>query len=155
MKMDTLWRCLRRKDAGAAPDMAVHALVLDGGVLANYPGPALCLDSLGRVSAANRDGAQAALAAVVAELGGEPGGGPPLDRDIYDMTPEELAETNVTPASLEEAVIALETDHEFLTKGDVFTQDVIDGWISWKREEELDPIRLRPHPFEFDLYYNC
>jgi glutamine synthetase len=81
--------------------------------------------------------------------------GAPLDRDIYDMTPEELAETNTTPASLEEAIEALEQDHEFLTKGDVFTEDLIDTWISWKREEELDQLRLRPHPYEFDLYYNC
>jgi len=81
--------------------------------------------------------------------------GSPLDRDIYDMSPEELAETNTTPASLEEAIDALEQDHEFLTKGDVFTQDVVDTWVGWKREEELDPLRLRPHPYEFDLYYNC
>ncbi len=81
--------------------------------------------------------------------------GDPLDRDIYDMTPEELAETNTTPASLEEAVQALEQDHEYLTKGDVFTDDLIDTWVSWKREEELDQLRLRPHPYEFDLYYNC
>ncbi len=81
--------------------------------------------------------------------------GDPLDRDIYDMTPEELADTNTTPASLGEALVALEQDHEFLTKGDVFTDDLIDTWISWKREEELDQLRLRPHPYEFDLYYNC
>ena len=81
--------------------------------------------------------------------------GPPLDRDIYDMTPEELAETNKTPASLDEAIDALEQDHEFLTKGDVFTEDVIETWISWKRTKELDQLRLRPHPYEFDLYYNC
>lgn len=81
--------------------------------------------------------------------------GDPLDRDIYDMTPEELAETNTTPASLEEAIEALEQDHEFLTKGDVFTDDLIQTWINWKRDEEIDPLRLRPHPYEFDLYYNC
>ncbi len=81
--------------------------------------------------------------------------GAPLDRDIYDMSPEELAETKVTPASLEEAIDSLEQDYEYLTKGDVFTEDVITGWIKWKREEELAPLRLRPHPFEFDLYYNC
>ncbi len=81
--------------------------------------------------------------------------GDPLDRDIYDMTPEELAETNTTPASLGEAIEALEQDHEYLTKGDVFTDDLIQTWISWKREEEIDPLRLRPHPYEFDLYYNC
>ena len=81
--------------------------------------------------------------------------GPPLDRDIYDMTPEELAETNVTPASLDEALDALEQDSEFLTKGDVFSEDLISTWIQWKRTEELDQLRLRPHPFEFDLYYDC
>ena len=81
--------------------------------------------------------------------------GDPLDRDIYDMTPEELAETNVTPATLGEALDSLEQDHEFLTKGDVFTSDLIETWIGWKREEEIDQLRLRPHPYEFDLYYNC
>ena len=81
--------------------------------------------------------------------------GQPLDRDIYDMTPEELAETNTTPASLGEALTALEKDHDFLTKGDVFTSDLIETWISWKREQEIDQLRLRPHPYEFDLYYNC
>ncbi len=81
--------------------------------------------------------------------------GDPLDRDIYDMTAEELSETNTTPASLEEALQALEGDNEFLTKGDVFTDDLIETWLTWKREEELDQLRLRPHPYEFDLYYNC
>jgi glutamine synthetase len=81
--------------------------------------------------------------------------GQPLDRDIYDMTPEELAETNTTPASLGEAINALEQDHEFLTKGDVFSEDLISTWIEWKRIEEIDQLRLRPHPFEFDLYYDC
>jgi glutamine synthetase len=81
--------------------------------------------------------------------------GAPLDRDIYDMTAEELAETNTTPASLDEALESLEQDHEFLTKGDVFTDDLITTWIDWKRDEELDQLRLRPHPYEFDLYYNC
>jgi glutamine synthetase len=81
--------------------------------------------------------------------------GPPLDRDIYDMTPEELAETNVTPASLGEALRNLENDNAFLTAGDVFTEDLISTWIDWKRNEEIDKLRLRPHPYEFDLYYNC
>jgi len=81
--------------------------------------------------------------------------GEPLDRDIYDMTPEELAETNVAPKSLGEALDALEADHEFLTKGDVFSEDLISTFIEWKRTEEIDQIRLRPHPYEFDLYYNC
>jgi glutamine synthetase len=81
--------------------------------------------------------------------------GEPLDRDIYDMTPEELAETNVTPASLGEAMTALEQDYEYLTKGDVFTEDMISEWVRWKRDNEIDALRLRPHPYEFDLYYNC
>lgn len=81
--------------------------------------------------------------------------GEPLDRDIYDMTPEELAETNVAPKSLDEALIALEEDHAFLTAGDVFSEDLIKSFINHKRTEELDPIRLRPHPYEFDLYYNA
>ncbi|QDU10153.1 type I glutamate--ammonia ligase [Gimesia aquarii] len=81
--------------------------------------------------------------------------GEPLDRDIYDMTPEELAETNVAPKSLEEALDALEGDHAFLTAGDVFSEDLIKSFIEYKRTEELDPIRLRPHPYEFDLYYNA
>ncbi|WP_339675606.1 type I glutamate--ammonia ligase [uncultured Gimesia sp.] len=81
--------------------------------------------------------------------------GEPLDRDIYDMTPEELAETNVAPKSLDEALIALEQDSAFLTAGDVFSEDLIKAFIKFKRTEELDPIRLRPHPYEFDLYYNA
>ncbi|MFQ5731880.1 MAG: type I glutamate--ammonia ligase [Planctomycetaceae bacterium] len=81
--------------------------------------------------------------------------GAPLDRDIYDMTPEELAETNVAPKSLDEALDALEADHAFLTAGDVFSEDLIGTFIEWKRAEEIDQVRLRPHPFEFDLYYNC
>ncbi|MGQ0637499.1 MAG: type I glutamate--ammonia ligase [Planctomycetaceae bacterium] len=80
--------------------------------------------------------------------------GEPLDRDIYEMSPEELAQTNKTPGSLEEALSALEEDHAFLTKGDVFTEDLIETWISWKRDKEIDPMRLRPHPFEFSLYYD-
>ena len=81
--------------------------------------------------------------------------GDPLDRDIYDMTEAELARTNVAPKSLGEALEALEKDHEFLTKGDVFSRDLIDSFIEYKREAEIDPIRLRPHPYEFELYYNA
>ena len=58
------------------------------------------------------------------------------------------------PDALEEALAALEEDHAFLLKGDVFTEDVIETWINWKREKEIDPMRLRPHPFEFSLYYD-
>ncbi len=80
--------------------------------------------------------------------------GEPLDRDIYDMSAEELANYPKTPGSLEEALNALEADHEFLLAGGVFTEDLIHAWINWKRENELDPLRLRPHPYEFHLYYD-
>ena len=78
----------------------------------------------------------------------------PLDVDIYELAPEELAKYPHTPASLAEAVDALEADHDFLCAGGVFTEDVISAWITWKREEELDPMALRPHPHEFNLYYD-
>jgi glutamine synthetase len=80
--------------------------------------------------------------------------GKPLDRDIYEMTKEELAETAKTPGSLEEAVAALQKDHDFLLAGDVFTPDLIKAWITWKKEKELDEMHLRPHPHEFHLYYD-
>jgi glutamine synthetase len=82
--------------------------------------------------------------------------GQPLDRDIYEMTGDEMKHMGIrtTPGSLEEAVNALEQDHEFLTRGGVFTDDLIDTWVTWKRDKELDPIRLRPHPHEFYLYYD-
>ncbi len=80
--------------------------------------------------------------------------GEPLDKDIYALGPEELAEIPRLPGTLEEALNALEEDHDFLLKGDVFTQDVVDRWISYKRENEVDEIRLRPHPYEFYLYYD-
>jgi glutamine synthetase len=81
--------------------------------------------------------------------------GEPLDRDIYALTPDELAEVPTAPGSLEEALNALEADHEFLLKGDVFTQDVIDTWLEYKRENEVDELRLRPHPYEFYMYFDC
>jgi glutamine synthetase len=80
--------------------------------------------------------------------------GEPLDRDIYEMTPEELAGTPHTPASLEEALHALEQDHHFLTEGGVFTDDLIETWIRYKMENEVEELRLRPHPYEFFLYYD-
>ena len=80
--------------------------------------------------------------------------GEPLDRDIYDMTPEELAGYAHTPGSLPEALDALREDHGFLIKGDVFTDDLIDTWIAYKIENEVEPLRLRPHPYEFHLYYD-
>ena len=80
--------------------------------------------------------------------------GDPLDRDLYDLEPEELDTIDSTPASLAESLDALEDDHEYLLKGDVITQDVIDTWLDYKRENEVDAINLRPHPHEFHLYYD-
>ena len=80
--------------------------------------------------------------------------GNPLDKDIYDMTTDELKNVPHVPGSLEEALEALEKDHKFLTEGGVFTDDLIETWIEYKREFELDPLSLRPHPFEFQLYYD-
>ncbi len=80
--------------------------------------------------------------------------GDPLDKNIYDLPPEELAEIESAPGSLEEAIAALKDDQEFLLKGDVFTQDAIDMWIDYKIENEVNPVKLRPHPHEFYLYYD-
>ncbi|MEW6267466.1 MAG: type I glutamate--ammonia ligase [Thermodesulfobacteriota bacterium] len=81
--------------------------------------------------------------------------GEPLDKDIYALSPEELAEVPTAPGSLDDALAALEADHDYLLKGDVFTQDVIDTWLEYKREKEVDEMRLRPHPYEFYLYFDC
>jgi len=80
--------------------------------------------------------------------------GEPLDKDIYAMGTEELANIPTLPASLDQALNALETDHDFLLKGDVFTQDIIDTWIEYKRENEVDQLRLRTHPYELYMYYD-
>jgi len=80
--------------------------------------------------------------------------GEPLDRDIYDLPAEEFKKVPRTPGSLEEALLALEADHDFLLRGDVFTSDVLEHWVKHKREEEIAPMRLRPHPYEFCLYYD-
>jgi glutamine synthetase len=80
--------------------------------------------------------------------------GEPLDKDIYDLPPEELANVPSLPGSLDEALVALENDHEFLLKGDVFSEKMIERWISYKREKEITPLRLRPHPLEFSMYYD-
>jgi glutamine synthetase len=80
--------------------------------------------------------------------------GEPLDKDIYGLSPEEAAGIPVMPASLDEAIDELEANHEFLLKGDVFTEDAISTWITYKREEEIHPMRLRPHPHEFELYFD-
>jgi glutamine synthetase len=80
--------------------------------------------------------------------------GEPLDKDIYDMEPEELKNVPSTPGSLSEALKSLADDHEYLLKGDVFTEDVIETWIKYKMEKEVKPMALQPHPFEFNLYYD-
>jgi glutamine synthetase len=80
--------------------------------------------------------------------------GDPLDKNIYDLPAEELAEIPSAPGSLDEALAALAEDHAFLLKGDVFTKDAIDMWIDYKTENEVNPVKLRPHPHEFHLYYD-
>ena len=77
-----------------------------------------------------------------------------MDKDIYDLAPEERASVPLTPGTLEEALEALEADHDYLLKGDVFTEEVIQAWIDYKREEEAEAVRLRPHPHEFALYFD-
>jgi len=78
----------------------------------------------------------------------------PLDRDIYEMSQDDLKNVPKVPGSLAEALNALEEDHEFLTKGNVFTDDLIETWINYKREKEINELALRPHPYEFHLYYD-
>ncbi len=81
--------------------------------------------------------------------------GEPLDVDIYDLSPEELSKIPSTPGSLEGALSSLEKDHTFLTDTGVFTEDFISNWIEYKLDNEVNPMRLRPHPYEFALYYDC
>jgi glutamine synthetase len=78
----------------------------------------------------------------------------PVDKDLYDLPPEEKAMVKQVPGSLEEVLDNLEADHQWLLEGGVFTQDVIDTWIEYKRLHELDAVRLRPHPHEFELYFD-
>jgi len=78
----------------------------------------------------------------------------PIDKNLYDLPPEEMARVPKAPGTLDEALDALEKDHKFLLEGNVFTQDVIDTYLSYKRSHEIDEIRLRPHPYEFFLYYD-
>ncbi len=80
--------------------------------------------------------------------------GDPLDKNIYDLPPEELAKVPTTPGSLEGALSALSDDHEYLLKGNVFTEDVIETWIDYKMKNEVEAMALRPHPYEFHLYYD-
>jgi glutamine synthetase len=78
----------------------------------------------------------------------------PIDKDLYELPPDELADVATVPASLPAVMDSLEADHGFLLSGGVFTADLIDTWIDFKRVNEIDPIRLRPHPHEFELYYD-
>jgi glutamine synthetase len=80
--------------------------------------------------------------------------GEPLDKDIYDLSPEEMKSVPSMPGSLEEALTCLEEDHQFLLKGDVFTEELLETFIEYKRKHEAEAIRLRPHPYEFSLYYD-
>jgi len=81
--------------------------------------------------------------------------GEPMDKDLYSLPPEEAKLVKQVPGSLGDVLDALEADHEFLLKGDVFTSDLLEAYIAYKRQVELDPVRLRPHPYEFTLYYDC
>ena len=78
----------------------------------------------------------------------------PIDKDLYDLEPEEKTKVKSTPGSLDEVLDALEKDHAFLLKGSVFTEDLIETWLEYKRKKELDAVRLRPHPHEFALYFD-
>jgi glutamine synthetase len=78
----------------------------------------------------------------------------PVDKDLYELPPDEHAEITQVPASLDAVLTSLEADHGYLLEGGVFTPDLIETWIDWKRTNEIDPIRLRPHPHEFELYYD-
>jgi glutamine synthetase len=81
--------------------------------------------------------------------------GKPLDKNIYDMSPEQLREVPSAPGSLAEALQALENDHEFLLRGDVFSDDLIQEWVEYKTTKEVQPMQLRPHPYEFMMYYDA
>jgi glutamine synthetase len=78
----------------------------------------------------------------------------PIDKDLYELPPEEHANIAQVPGSLPAVLDALEADHEYLLAGDVFTPDLIETWIEYKRKHEVDPIRLRPHPHEFEMYFD-
>ncbi len=81
--------------------------------------------------------------------------GDPLDKNIYALSPEERKGVESMPGSLEQALDHLEADKDFLLKGDVFTEDAIESWVTYKRESEVDAVKLRPHPHEFELYFDC
>lgn len=79
----------------------------------------------------------------------------PVDKDLYELSPEEATGIAQAPSSLSEVIDNLEKDHDYLTEGGVFTEDLIENWISYKRKNEIEPVALRPHPHEFELYYDC
>ncbi len=80
--------------------------------------------------------------------------GEPLDKDIYSLSPEELSGIPTVPGALDESLQCLEEDHEFLLQGDVFTKDIIEEWVSYKKDNEFDKFRLRPTPLEYELYFD-
>jgi glutamine synthetase len=80
--------------------------------------------------------------------------GPPMDKDIYELDPGELSNIPSMPGSLEDALDAVERDHAFLVKGDVFTEELLRAYVDYKRSNEVDAIRQRPHPWEFAMYYD-
>jgi glutamine synthetase len=78
----------------------------------------------------------------------------PIDKDLYELPPDEHADIATVPASLDRVLDTLEDDHEYLLEGGVFTDDLVETWIDYKRTNEITPVRLRPHPHEFELYYD-
>ena len=78
-----------------------------------------------------------------------------MDKDLYELPPEEAADIPQAPTSLEAALASLEKDHDFLTEGDVFTEDLLDTYLKYKFDNEISPVRLRPTPQEFEMYYDC
>ena len=81
--------------------------------------------------------------------------GPPADKNLYELPPEELAKLTSTCASQEEALNELEADKDWLTAGDVFSEDMLSAYLDYRRQEEVEPLKLRPNPMEFELYYHC
>jgi glutamine synthetase len=80
--------------------------------------------------------------------------GKPLDVDIFELSAEEAKHVPSMPGSLDQSLSNLEKDHDYLTQGGVFSKDLIETWIGYKRKNEADPVRMRPHPYEFHLYYD-
>ena len=81
--------------------------------------------------------------------------GKPIEKDIYELPEAEARKVKQVPSSLEESLAALEKDHDFLLQGGVFSEDLIETWVDYKRKKEIDAIRLRPHPYEFHLYFDA